>query len=45
VATGTKPDRSADLAVGIGVPAAIGGVVLAGGCIAIVKALGKKKRP
>ncbi len=45
VASGSKPDRSADLAVGIGVPAAIGGVVLAGGCIAIVKALGKKKRP
>ena len=43
-ASATKPNRTGDLALGIGVPAAVGVGVLAGGCIAIVKALGKKKR-
>ena len=43
VATGAKPDRGGDLAIGIGVPAAVGVAVLAVGCIAIVKALGKKR--
>ncbi len=43
VATGVKPDRSGDLAIGIGVPAAVGVAILAVGCIAIIKALGKKR--
>ena len=42
-ATSTKPNRSGDIAIGLGVPLAIGVGIAAAGCIAITKGLAKKR--